>query len=248
MGATAIGTGINAHPDYARAGLRASARHHRRSPLVTAPNLVEATQDTGAFVQLSGVLKRMAVKLSKICNDLRLLSSGPRAGLGEINLPAMQAGLQHHAGQGEPGDPGGGQPGRLRGDRQRRHGHDGRRGRASCSSTPSSRSSPTACSRASCICANGCCTLGERCVPASPPTASGLRRMVENSIGIVTALNPYIGYENASQIAQAGARERRLGLRARAGVRLDDAREQLDEVVNRRSRKAATDAAPSRRR
>ena len=61
-------------------------------PLATAPNLVEATQDVGAFVQLSGVLKRVAVKLSKICNDLRLLSSGPRAGLNEINLPAVQAG------------------------------------------------------------------------------------------------------------------------------------------------------------
>ena len=61
-------------------------------PLVTSPNLIEATQDAGAFVQLSGVLKRVAVKLSKVCNDLRLLSSGPRAGLGEINLPAVQAG------------------------------------------------------------------------------------------------------------------------------------------------------------
>ena len=61
-------------------------------PLVTARDLVEATQDAGVFVQVSGVLKRVAVKLSKICNDLRLLSSGPRAGFGEINLPAMQAG------------------------------------------------------------------------------------------------------------------------------------------------------------
>ena len=60
--------------------------------LITAPNLIEATQDCGAFVQISGVLKRVAVKLSKTCNDLRLLSSGPRAGLGEINLPARQAG------------------------------------------------------------------------------------------------------------------------------------------------------------
>jgi aspartate ammonia-lyase len=60
--------------------------------LITAPDLVEATADTGAFVQLSGVLKRCAVKLSKICNDLRLLSSGPQAGLGEINLPPKQAG------------------------------------------------------------------------------------------------------------------------------------------------------------
>src|SRR5207248_1967114 len=91
MGATAIGTGINAPAGYAVA-----VRNHLASitglPLITAPDLVEATADTGAFVQLSGVLKRCAVKLSKICNDLRLLSSGPRAGLGEINLPAMQPG------------------------------------------------------------------------------------------------------------------------------------------------------------
>src|ERR1700686_1412264 len=91
MGATAIGTGINSHPDYAGLVCR-----HLRSvtgiPVVTATNLVEATQDCGAFVQLSGVLKRVAVKLSKTCNDLRLLSSGPRVGLGEINLPPMQPG------------------------------------------------------------------------------------------------------------------------------------------------------------
>ena len=61
-------------------------------PLPPAGDLIEATQDCGAFVQLSGVLKRVAVKLSKTCNDLRLLSSGPRAGLGEINLPPVQAG------------------------------------------------------------------------------------------------------------------------------------------------------------
>ena len=91
LGATAIGTGINAHPDYARL----VCEHLRATtgiPVVTASNLIEATQDCGSFVQLSGVLKRVAVKLSKTCNDLRLLSSGPRVGLGEINLPPMQAG------------------------------------------------------------------------------------------------------------------------------------------------------------
>ncbi|PXA07082.1 aspartate ammonia-lyase, partial [Staphylococcus pseudintermedius] len=61
-------------------------------PFVMANNLIEATQSTGAYVQVSGVLKRIAVKLSKVCNDLRLLSSGPRAGLNEINLPKMQPG------------------------------------------------------------------------------------------------------------------------------------------------------------
>src|SRR6267378_4212743 len=91
LGATAIGTGINAHPAYAALVCQRLAEI-TGIRLVTAPNLVEATQDAGAYVQLSGVLKRIAVKLSKVCNDLRLLSSGPRAGLGEINLPPVQAG------------------------------------------------------------------------------------------------------------------------------------------------------------
>jgi aspartate ammonia-lyase len=91
MGATAIGTGINAPEGYAESVRRELSRVTGLT-LITAPDLVEATADTGVFVQLSGVLKRCAVKLSKICNDLRLLSSGPRAGFGEINLPPMQPG------------------------------------------------------------------------------------------------------------------------------------------------------------
>ena len=87
LGATAIGTGITAHPEYAER-VRARLAEITTIPVVTAFDLVEATQDTGAFVQVSGVLKRVAVKLSKICNDLRLLSSGPRAGFNEINLPS----------------------------------------------------------------------------------------------------------------------------------------------------------------
>jgi len=91
MGATAIGTRINAPAGYPEA-VRAHQSQVTGLTLITAPDLVEATSDTGAFVQLSGVLKRCAVKLSKICNDLRLLSSGPRTGFGEINLPPMQPG------------------------------------------------------------------------------------------------------------------------------------------------------------
>ncbi len=91
MGGTAIGTGINADPLYPQLVVE----HLRRITgldVVLAENLVEATPDTGAFVMFSGVLKRTAVKLSKMCNDLRLLSSGPRCGLAEINLPPMQPG------------------------------------------------------------------------------------------------------------------------------------------------------------
>jgi aspartate ammonia-lyase len=91
LGATAIGTGITADPAY-----RDQVCRHLRQitglPVVTATNLIEATSDTGAFVQLSGVLKRTVLKVSKICNDLRLLSSGPQAGFGELRLPARQAG------------------------------------------------------------------------------------------------------------------------------------------------------------
>src|SRR6202040_2503716 len=91
LGGTAIGTRINADPEY---GKRAIAELARISgfPLIQSANLVEASWDMGAFVMFSGVLKRIAVKLSKIANDLRLLSSGPRGGLGEISLPAMQPG------------------------------------------------------------------------------------------------------------------------------------------------------------
>jgi aspartate ammonia-lyase len=91
LGATAIGTGITADPRYAEL-----VREHLVAltgiPMETAPDLIEATSDAGIFMTLSGTLKRAAVKLSKICNDLRLTSSGPQAGLGEINLPPRQAG------------------------------------------------------------------------------------------------------------------------------------------------------------
>ncbi|MGW9114011.1 aspartate ammonia-lyase [Microbacterium sp. NPDC055683] len=91
MGATAIGTGITTHPGYGRAVER-HLREITGLDLETASDLVESTSDTGSFMSFSASLKRNAVKLSKICNDLRLLSSGPQAGLGEINLPARQAG------------------------------------------------------------------------------------------------------------------------------------------------------------
>ena len=91
MGATAIGTAINAPVGYKEAVIK-----HLRTitglELVTAGDLVESTSDTGVFITFSGALKRSALKMSKIANDLRLLSSGPQAGFGEINLPARQAG------------------------------------------------------------------------------------------------------------------------------------------------------------
>ena len=91
MGGTAIGTGIAADPDFSERVMM-HLSDITGLPLVLAPDLVEQTMDTGAFIMYSSALKRLSVKLSKICNDLRLLSSGPRAGLHEINLPEMQPG------------------------------------------------------------------------------------------------------------------------------------------------------------
>jgi aspartate ammonia-lyase len=109
MGATAIGTGITAAAGYTEQ-VRKRLSEVTGLELVTSPDLIEATSDTGAFVQLSGVLKRSAVKLSKICNDLRLLSSGPRAGFGRSTcrlcsrvLRSCPEGESGHSGSDEPG-------------------------------------------------------------------------------------------------------------------------------------------------
>ncbi len=91
LGATAIGTGLNAATGYQELSVQRLAEV-TGLPCTPAEDLIEATSDCGAYVMIHGALKRTAVKLSKICNDLRLLSSGPRAGLNELNLPEMQAG------------------------------------------------------------------------------------------------------------------------------------------------------------
>ena len=91
LGATAIGTSVTAAPGYPELAVRHLAEL-TGVPFVLSDDLVEATSDTGAYVQVSGALKRTSVKLTKICNDLRLLASGPRTGLGEINLPQLQPG------------------------------------------------------------------------------------------------------------------------------------------------------------
>jgi aspartate ammonia-lyase len=200
MGATAIGTGITAHPDYAPLILK-RLKEITGIPLITAPNLIEATQDCGAFVQLSGVLKRVAVKLSKTCNDLRLLSSGPRAGLGEINLPAMQAGSSIMPGKVNPVI-----PEVVNQIAYEVIGND-------VTVTFAAEAGQLQLNAFEPIIAhslfksvshlrNGCLTLAERCVKGITANKDHLRATVENSIGIVTALNPYIGYANATAVAQ----------------------------------------------
>jgi len=200
LGATAIGTGINAHPDYARLVCRYLS-DITGIKLETAGNLVEATQDCGAFVQVSGVLKRVAVKLSKTCHDLRLLSSGPRAGLGEINLPPVQAGSSIMPGKVNPVIPEvvnqiafevigndvtvsfAAEAGQLQ-----LNAFEPIIAHSLFKSLNHLR--------------NGCLTLAERCVKGITANREHLHKLVEHSIGIVTALNPHIGYVNATAVAQ----------------------------------------------
>jgi aspartate ammonia-lyase len=200
LGATAIGTGINSDPRYA-----ALAREELAAitglDLVTSPDLVEATSDVGAFVQVSGVLKRSAVKLSKICNDLRLLSSGPRTGLAEINLPAMQPGSSIMPGKVNPVIP--------------------EVVNQICYQVVGNDLTITMAAEAGQlqlnvfepviafnlfqsvdILARGAVVLRERCVVGITANRERLQRMVFDSIGLVTALVPYLGYERSTQVAK----------------------------------------------
>src|SRR3954453_3044033 len=200
LGATAIGTGINAPPDYAALAC-ARLADITGIALVVAANLVEATKDAGAFVQLSGILKRVAVKLSKSCNDLRLLSSGPRAGLAEINLPPVQAGSSIMPGKVNPVI-----PEVVNQVAFEVIGNDGTITMAAEAGQPQlnafepiilhSLSESITHLRAACL------TLAERCVDGITANTEALRRTVENSIGLVTALNPHIGYTAATDIAK----------------------------------------------
>lgn len=199
LGATAIGTGITAHPEYAEKALEALKKITGFN-LRTAPNLVEATQDCGAFVQVSSILKRVAVKLSKTCNDLRLLSSGPRAGLGEINLPAVQAGSSIMPGKVNPVIPEvvnqvafevigndltitmAAEGGQLQ-------------------LNPFEPIIATALLRSFKHLTNACKTLADNCVKGITANPERLNENIEGSISLVTALNPVIGYEAATSVA-----------------------------------------------
>ncbi|MCK9510304.1 MAG: aspartate ammonia-lyase [Pigmentiphaga sp.] len=199
LGATAIGTGIAAHPDYA-ATVCKKLSAITGVDLVTATDLVEATQDCGDFVQLSGVLKRVAVKLSKTCHDLRLLSSGPRAGFNEINLPARQAGSSIMPGKVNPVI-----PEVVNQVAFEVIGNDVTITMAAeAGQLQLNAFEPIifySLSRSIAHLTAACRTLEMHCVRGITANRERLRSMVEQSIGIITALNPYIGYRNATEIA-----------------------------------------------
>ncbi|HYP82144.1 aspartate ammonia-lyase [Variovorax sp.] len=200
LGATAIGTGINAPEGYAALACRYLAEDSG-VPLKPAANLVEATQDTGAFVQLSGVLKRVAAKLSKTCNDLRLLSSGPQAGFGEIRLPARQAGSSIMPGKVNPVI-----PEVMNQVAFEVIGND-------VTVTMASEAGQLQLNAFEPIMgwslfksiqhlARACRTLQVNCVEGIEANREFLAQRVRESVTLVTALNPIIGYEKAALIAK----------------------------------------------
>lgn len=200
MGATAIGTGLNAPVGYANLCARNLAQL-TGFPISSAPNLVEATPDTGAYVIYSSALKRLAVKLSKICNDLRLLSSGPRAGLFEINLPAVQPGSSIMPGKVNPVI-----PEVVNQVCYKVIGNDLTVTFAAEAGQLQLNVMEPVLSHAIMeninFLGNALDTLREKCVVGITANKEVCLEMVRNSIGIATALNPYIGYKNSTEIAK----------------------------------------------
>ena len=200
LGGTAIGTGINSNSLYASL-VKEKLQEVTNRPFVTACDLVEATQDTSTFVQISGVLKSVATKISKICNDLRLLSSGPRTGLNEINLPPLQPGSSIMPGKVNPVI-----PEVVNQVAFQVIGNDVTISMASEGGQLQLNVFEPIMAfnlfqSISMMC-NAFETLSRKCVDGITANEKRCEEMVLNSIGLVTALNPYIGYQNATTVAK----------------------------------------------
>ena len=200
MGATAIGTGICAEPGYAEKCVNALVKI-TNLPFVLSGDLVGATSDTSCMVGYAAALKRVAVKMNKICNDLRLLASGPRCGLGEFNLPAMQPGSSIMPGKVNPVIPevmnqicykviGNELCVTMAGEAAQMELNAMEPVMAQC------------CFESIDLMVNGMDTLRTRCVDGIIANKEHCISNVHNSIGVVTALNPVIGYKNSTKIAK----------------------------------------------
>jgi aspartate ammonia-lyase len=200
MGGTAIGTGICADPKYSDKVIP-YLRIITGMDIRLAKNLVEATQDTGDFITYSGALKRLATKLSKMSNDLRLLSSGPRAGFNEINLPPMQPGSTIMPGKVNPVI-----PEVVNQIAFKVIGNDLTVALAAeAGQLELNVMEPIIVQslfESIEMLKNGMKVLGTRCIAGITANESHCRSMVMNSIGLVTALNPFIGYEASTLIAK----------------------------------------------
>ncbi len=200
LGATAIGTGLNTPEGYSTLAVKYLSEV-TGLPCKLSENLIEATSDCGAYVMVHGALKRTAVKLSKVCNDLRLLSSGPRAGLNEINLPELQAGSSIMPAKVNPVVPEvvnqvcfkvigndttitfAAEAGQLQLNVM-----EPVIGQAMFESID--------------ILANACVNLRDKCVDGITANREICQNYVFNSIGIVTYLNPFIGHHNGDIVGK----------------------------------------------
>ncbi|MBB1488054.1 aspartate ammonia-lyase [Oceanospirillum sediminis] len=205
LGGTAIGTGINTDPQYAHFAVECLADVSQFS-FRPASDLVEASSDMGAFVLFSGMLKRLAIKLSKICNDLRLLSSGPRTGLNEINLPPQQPGSSIMPGKVNPVI-----PEAVNQVAFQIIGND-------MAITMAAEAGQLQLNvmepliaynilESMRLLSQAMDMLRTRCIEGITANAEHCKNQVNNSIGIITALNPYIGYDNATRIARQAQEE-----------------------------------------
>jgi aspartate ammonia-lyase len=200
MGATAIGTGICAEPGYAEKCVQAMCDITGFNFQLSS-DLVGATSDTSCMVGYSSAMRRLAVKVNKICNDLRLLACGPRCGIGEFNLPPMQPGSSIMPGKVNPVIPevmsqvcyklmGNDLCVTMAGDAAQMELNAMEPVMAQC------------CFESIDLLENGFDTLRIRCVEGITANEEKCRSEVHNSIGVVTALNPVIGYKNSTKIAK----------------------------------------------
>ena len=200
LGATAIGTGINAPKGFAQA-IEQVLSEVTGMVAISSPNLIEATSDTGAYVSFSLALKRLAIKLLKICNDLRLLSSGPRAGFNDINLPEVQAGSSIMPGKINPVIP------EVIGQICFKViGND----LTVCEASASGQlqlnyAEPVmllSLFESIHLLENGIDTLREKCVVGITANQEVTENYVKNSIGLITFLNRSIGHDKADEVAK----------------------------------------------
>ncbi len=200
MGATAIGTGICAEPGYAELCTKALAEL-TGWPITMSKDFVGATSDTSCLVGYASALKRVGVKMNKICNDLRLLASGPRCGLGEINLPAMQPGSSIMPGKVNPVI-----PEVMNQICYKVIGNElcvTMSGEAAQMELNAMEPVMAQCDFESVdLMINGFKTLIKNCITGITANVAKCEENVHNSIGIVTALNPVIGYKNSTKIAK----------------------------------------------
>jgi aspartate ammonia-lyase len=200
LGGTAIGTGLNTPDGYAKTVIE-NLSTISGEKMIGAGDLIEATSDMGAFVTFSGVLKRVAVKLSKICNDLRLLNSGPRAGFGEIKLPAVQAGSSIMPGKVNPV-----MPEVINQIAYQVIGND-------ITVTMAAEAGQLQLNamepvivlnilQSMRMLTRGMKVLREKCIVGIEADAERCKYLLEHSLVAVTAINPYVGYATASEVAK----------------------------------------------